>query len=105
LSDSYVEKLTRFADRLIRTAMLIVDQCELPVTKQGFAHPNLLALTLLCRTVHNFKGVVVLTRERLLVEARVLARCCYEWSAAYLWRATLLSSACWLMIAPEETSD
>jgi hypothetical protein len=35
-------------------------------------------LALLCRTVGNFKGVVALTKEGLVVEARSLTRSCYE---------------------------
>jgi hypothetical protein len=41
-------------------------------------HPKVLVLALLSRTLSNFKGVVLLTQQRMVVEARVLARCCYE---------------------------
>ena len=78
MSESYREKAIQIAERLLQTGLQIAEQCELTVTKRGFVHPKLLALKLLCRTLPNFKGVVVLTREKLLVEARVLARCCYE---------------------------
>jgi ABC-type Fe3+/spermidine/putrescine transport system ATPase subunit len=40
--------------------------------------PKILVLALLSRTLHNLKGVAILTQHRLAVEARVLARCCYE---------------------------
>jgi hypothetical protein len=35
-------------------------------------------LALLCRTVGNFKGVIVLAKQGLAVEARTLTRSCYE---------------------------
>lgn len=78
MSEAYRDKLYSICERLVQTSLKIAEQCKLTVTKQGFVHPKLLALTLLCRTLTNFKGVVILTRERLPVEARVLARCCYE---------------------------
>ena len=40
--------------------------------------PRILSLALLSRTLRNFQGVILLTKHRLAVEARVLARCCYE---------------------------
>jgi hypothetical protein len=78
LSGAYRDKLYPLCERLDQTALEIAGQCKLIVTEQGLAHPKLLALALLCRTVTNFKGVIILTRERLIVEARVLTRCCYE---------------------------
>jgi Family of unknown function (DUF5677) len=78
LSSAYRDKLYPLCERLVQTALEIAGQCKLTVTEQGLAHPKLLALALLCRTLTNFKGVVILTRERLVVEARVLTRCCYE---------------------------
>ena len=41
-------------------------------------HPRILALALLSRTLSNLKGVAILTERGLAVEARTLARCCYE---------------------------
>jgi hypothetical protein len=78
LPEAYREKLYPICERLVRAALEMADQCELTVTKHGLADPKVLALALLCRTLTNFKGVVVLTHERLPVEARVLARCCFE---------------------------
>jgi Family of unknown function (DUF5677) len=78
LSGAYRDKLYPLCERLVQTALEIAGRCKLTVTEQGLAHPNLLAVALLCRTLTNFKGVVILTRERLIVEARVLTRCCYE---------------------------
>jgi len=59
-------------------AVEMLNQCDLPVTTQGMTHPNILAVALLSRTLANLKGVIALTKQGLAVEARVLARCCYE---------------------------
>jgi hypothetical protein len=40
--------------------------------------PKILSLALLSRTLLNFKGVILLTRQRMVVAARVMTRCCYE---------------------------
>jgi hypothetical protein len=37
-----------------------------------------LALALLCRTYMNLKGVIAVAQEGLVVEARTLARSCFE---------------------------
>jgi hypothetical protein len=72
------EKLYPLCEKLVQLALEIVDQSTLTVTPRGMTEPKIIALALLGRTLHNFKGVIVLTREKLAVEARVLARCCYE---------------------------
>jgi hypothetical protein len=71
MTEIYRDKLYPLGDRMMRLAAEIISQL-------GITEPKLLALALLSRTLANFKGVTVLTRERLVVEARVLTRCCYE---------------------------
>jgi hypothetical protein len=78
MTQTYRDKLYPLGDRMIRLAVEIISQCTLVVTERGTIEPKLLALALLSRTLANFKGVIVLTKERLVVEARVLTRCCYE---------------------------
>jgi hypothetical protein len=65
LPEGYRDKLYLTCERLVRTAVEMAGQCELTATKYGFADHKLLALALLCRTLTNFRGVVILTRERL----------------------------------------
>src|SRR5689334_3886885 len=74
----YCEKLYPLCQALGQTALEMAGQCELTVTEHGTTDPKFLALTLLCRTISNFRGVVLLIQENLVVEARVLTRCCYE---------------------------
>jgi hypothetical protein len=58
--------------------MQMMEQCELTVTEHGMTDPKILVLALLGRTLNNLTGVAILTQHGLVVEARVLARCCYE---------------------------
>ncbi len=72
------EQWLAFADRLIALAYAIFGEAKIDITEKLFGEPKILSLALLCRTVGNFKGVVALTREGLVVEARTLTRSCYE---------------------------
>lgn len=72
------EEWLAFADRLIALAYTIFGEAKIDITEKLFGEPKILSLALLCRTVGNFKGVVAMTKERLVVEARILTRSCYE---------------------------
>jgi hypothetical protein len=78
VSESHREKLYPLCDRIRALALEMINQCELPVTEQGMTHPKILALALLSRALSNLKGVALMTKKRLVLEARILARCCYE---------------------------
>ncbi len=54
---------------------------------KGPAIPKVMAIMLLSRTLSNLKGVITLLDKGLVVEARILARCCFEnafWIAGLL---------------------
>jgi hypothetical protein len=72
------EQWLAFADRLIALAYAIFGEAKIEITEKLFGEPKILSMALLCRTVGNFKGVVALTKEGLVVEARTLTRSCYE---------------------------
>src|SRR3984885_5214108 len=72
------EQWLAFADRLIALAYAIFGEAKIDITDKLFGEPKILSLALLCRTVGNFKGVVALTKEGLVVETRTLTRSCYE---------------------------
>jgi len=75
---SYAVRLLPICEDLGQLAFKIAGQVDLKITEHKLLDPKLLALGLLCRTLSNFKGAVRLVEERLLVEARVLTRCCFE---------------------------
>jgi len=72
------EQWLAFAGRLIALAYAIFGEARIDVTEKLFGEPKILSLALLCRTMGNFKGVIALTKETLVVEARTLTRSCYE---------------------------
>jgi hypothetical protein len=78
MAQSYREKAHPLCERLRAIAIEIIRQANLIVTEQGMLHPNILAIALLSRTLSNFKGLVLLTQQRMVVEARILSRCCFE---------------------------
>jgi hypothetical protein len=78
LTQTYREQAYPLCHKLRQLGIEIIGQAKLSVTQQGMLHPNILALTLLSRTLSNFKALVLLTQQKMVVEARVLARCCYE---------------------------
>ena len=67
-----------FASKLRSLAYESLQGVEIKLTEKQFAEPKVLALALLARTINNFEGVIALAKLELVVEARVLTRCCYE---------------------------
>jgi hypothetical protein len=76
----------QFAEDLLGMAIDIVGAAVVPVTAEGTRDPKIVALTLLCRTITNFKGAMIMAREELIVESRTLVRLCFE---NLLWVAAL----------------
>jgi hypothetical protein len=78
MAETYREKLFQLCDQMLQVAYEIIDESELVITKRGLTEPKLLVLALLSRSLMNFKGVALLIKQQMPVEARVLTRCCYE---------------------------
>jgi hypothetical protein len=78
---------TQFAEKLRQNgyALLQAANPKLVVTDKGAADPNVIAATLLCRSLTHLKAVPILLKEGLIVEARTIVRNCLEnafWLAA-----------------------
>lgn len=87
------ERVHAFDARLLEASKQLVTACKLTVTARGMLDPKVLAYLLLCRTISNFEGMLLLERHGLVVEARTQARCCVEnlfLVAAYMRKATRL---------------
>ena len=72
-------------DRLYDKGKAIFDHSDVPESEAGTKDPKVVALTLLARTMGNFADAVLLLNDHHVVEARRIARCCYEnlfWIAA-----------------------
>lgn len=72
------QKWISFASKLLTLCVEIMKASEVRTTEKGFAEPKILALALLCRTYMTLRGVIAVAKEGLAVEARTLARSCYE---------------------------
>jgi len=80
-----LENWDALAQRIYAKSLSIFDGAELTATDAGTADPKVVALSLLARSISNFKAANLLLDEGQIVEARTIARCCYEnlfWIAA-----------------------
>jgi len=82
------EEAFALAQRLLNVGIDLVGAADLKLDEQWTRHPNIIGLSLLCRSLTNFRGALLLLNDRHphVVEARVLARCLYE---NLLWIGTL----------------
>ncbi len=74
-----------FSERVLGIAIDTTSTADISLSHLGARDPKIVSLALLCRTISNFRGAIVMVREGHVIEARVLARCCYEnliWAAA-----------------------
>jgi len=69
---------SELADTLGQTGLDILAGAPVTVTEKRFAEPKVLAIMLMSRTLSNFRGVFTLVENGLVVEARILVRCCFE---------------------------
>jgi hypothetical protein len=67
-----------FAKRLRPIGMSIFGATPIKITEQGSADIRIIGLMLLARTLSNLKAAIALTEGGFIVEAKVIARCCFE---------------------------
>jgi hypothetical protein len=68
----------QLADSIGQAGYDILGGKPVTITAKGFADPKVLAIMLLSRTLSNFRAVFALIETGLVVEARILVRCCFE---------------------------
>jgi hypothetical protein len=68
---SFAAELEKLAEKLFSAANIWREKHEV-------LSPKVIALCLLIRTLSNFRGGVILLRGHRVVEARTMARCCFE---------------------------
>jgi Family of unknown function (DUF5677) len=67
-----------FANRLHSVGMSILGRTSVKITEQGSADIRIIGLMLLARTLSDLKAAIALTEGAFIVEAKVIARCCFE---------------------------
>lgn len=88
MEENLKSQWSQLADTLGQTALDILGGAPTTVTEKKFAEPKVIAIMLMSRTLSNFRGVFTLIENGLVVEARILVRCCFENS---FWMAGLHS--------------
>jgi hypothetical protein len=71
-------KWLEFAKRLYPIGIGIFGATQVKITEKGSADIRIIGLMLLARTLSNLKAAIALTEGGFIVEAKVIARCCFE---------------------------
>jgi hypothetical protein len=67
-----------YSRRLYHAGLSIIAEADKMTVGSSTKDPKVLALALLCRTLSNFNGAVLMIEAAMPVEARTLTRCCFE---------------------------
>jgi hypothetical protein len=72
------ERWAQLANDIGQMGLDILGSAPVTVTEKRLADPKVLAIMLMSRSLSHFRGVFSLIDADLIVEARVLVRCCFE---------------------------
>jgi hypothetical protein len=79
---NFSQRIMNFCGDLAQTTNHLVAELvkegRLTYTQNGMLEPKILAFLLVCRTLTNFEAVILLAQKGFVVEARAVARCCFE---------------------------
>jgi len=67
-----------YGQRLLDAAIDLVGDAKVDLDQQWGRHPHVVALTILCRSICNFRASLRLVQDQQVVEARALVRLLYE---------------------------
>ena len=76
--NSETAKAIEYGQRLLDAAIDLVSNAKVELDDQWARHPQVVALTILCRTICNFRASLRLAQDEQVVEARALVRLMYE---------------------------
>jgi hypothetical protein len=76
--ETETEKAIQYAQKLLDAGLAVVAAARVSLDANWARNPKVVALTLLCRSLTNFRAAILLTQQRHVVEARILVRCLYE---------------------------
>lgn len=71
-------KAVEYGQRLLNAAIELVGDATVQLDDQWGRHPHVVALTILCRSICNFRASLRLAQDEQAVEARALVRLMYE---------------------------
>jgi len=71
-------KAIQYCDKLLSTAIDVVGAANVQVSQDWARDPKIVGLTILCRSITNFRAAMLLVQQGHVTEARALCRCLYE---------------------------
>jgi hypothetical protein len=77
-AQAMLDEWTRFGQAVRRRIVALISMISADVHVDIDKKVSLLGLCLLCRTATNFKGVMILLEHRLIIEAQIILRSCFE---------------------------
>jgi hypothetical protein len=84
--DAETEKAIQYSQKLLNAAIDVVGAARVTLNENWARDPKIVGLTILCRSISNFRAAVRLLQQEQVQEARVLVRLLYE---NMLWMAAL----------------
>jgi hypothetical protein len=85
-TDAELTKAIDHAEKLVDAAINVVGAAHVDLDQSWARNPKVVALTILCRSISNFRASVRLVQQEQVLEARALVRLLYE---NLLWLAAL----------------
>jgi len=76
--ESQLSSAIEYAQKLLDASITVVAEARLESSKQGARDPRVIALSLLCRSISNFRAAILLVQQEQPLEARALVRLLYE---------------------------
>jgi len=84
--DAESAKAIQYSEKLMSAAIDVVGAANVELSQNWARDPKVVGLTILCRSISNFLGAMLLVQQRHVMEARGLGRCLYE---NLLWMGAL----------------
>jgi len=78
-------KAIQYSEKLMNAAIDVVGAAKVELNDNWARDPKVVGLTILCRSISNFRAALLLVQQRHVMEARALCRCLYEnllWTGA-----------------------
>ena len=67
-----------YYEKLMSAAIDVVGAAKIELSQDWARDPKIVGLTILCRSISNFRAAMLLVQQRHVAEARALGRCLYE---------------------------
>jgi hypothetical protein len=84
--DAELAKAIQYSEKLMSAAIDVVGAAKVQLSQDLARDPKIIGLTILCRSISNFRAALLLVQQRHAMEARALGRCLYE---NLLWMGAL----------------